>query len=39
VPASGAPVTLGFPDEAVLVLGREAAKHETDVLAAAEAML
>jgi putative spermidine/putrescine transport system ATP-binding protein len=39
VPASGAPVTLGFPDEAVLVLGREAAKHETDALAAAEAML
>jgi putative spermidine/putrescine transport system ATP-binding protein len=39
VPASGASVALRFPDEAVLVLGREAVKDETDVLAAAEAML
>jgi putative spermidine/putrescine transport system ATP-binding protein len=39
VPASGATVTLRFPDEAVLVLGREAVRDDSDVLAAAEALL
>jgi putative spermidine/putrescine transport system ATP-binding protein len=39
VPQSGANVGLRFPDEAVLVLGREAVRDESDVLAAAEALL
>ena len=39
VPASGSTVTLRFPDEAVLVLGREAVRDDSDVLAAAEALL
>jgi len=39
VPPAGSPVMLRFPPEAVLVYGREAARDETDVLAAAEAML
>ncbi|MEO6207206.1 MAG: ABC transporter ATP-binding protein [Candidatus Limnocylindrales bacterium] len=39
VPAIGSPVTLSFPPEACLVLARDAVRHETDALAAAEAML
>jgi putative spermidine/putrescine transport system ATP-binding protein len=39
VPASGASVALRFPNEAVLVLGREAVRDGSDVLAAAEALL
>jgi putative spermidine/putrescine transport system ATP-binding protein len=39
VPASGASVALRFPNEAVLVLGREAVRDDSDVLAAAEALL
>jgi putative spermidine/putrescine transport system ATP-binding protein len=39
VPASGTPVTLRFPPEAVLVLDRAAVPVEDDALAAAEAML
>ena len=39
VPADGSTVTLRFPPEAVLVLGREAVRDQTDVLAAAEALL
>ena len=36
---SGTPVTLRFPPQACLVLGRDAVPEETDALAAAEAML
>jgi len=39
VPAAGSTTTLRFPPEAVLVLGREAVRDESDVLAAAEALL
>jgi putative spermidine/putrescine transport system ATP-binding protein len=39
VPASGSSVALRFPNEAVLVLGREAVRDDSDVLAAAEALL
>jgi len=39
VPAAGSMTTLRFPPEAVLVLGREAVRDESDVLAAAEALL
>ena len=39
VPAIGSTVTLSFPPEACLVLARDAMRQETDVLAAAEAML
>ncbi len=39
VPPSGSQVTLQFPPEACLVLGREAVPDRTDALAAAEAML
>jgi putative spermidine/putrescine transport system ATP-binding protein len=39
VPPAGSTVTLRFPPEAVLVLGREAIRDQSDVLAAAEAML
>jgi putative spermidine/putrescine transport system ATP-binding protein len=39
VPASGASIALRFPNEAVLVLGREAVRDDSDVLAAAEALL
>jgi putative spermidine/putrescine transport system ATP-binding protein len=39
VPPSGSQVTLQFPPEACLVLGRDAVPDRTDALAAAEAML
>ena len=39
VPESGTPVTLRFPPQACLVLGRDAVPEETDALAAAEALL
>jgi putative spermidine/putrescine transport system ATP-binding protein len=39
VPPAGSPIVLGFPPEAVLVLGRDAVPDRTDALAAAEAML
>ena len=39
VPPIGAPVTIAFPPEACLVLGKEAAQVTTDALAAAEALL
>ena len=39
VPPAGSAVTLRFPPEAVLVLGREAVRDESDRLAAAEALL
>jgi putative spermidine/putrescine transport system ATP-binding protein len=39
VPPSGSPVVLSFPPEACLVLGRDAVPDQSDVLAAAEAML
>ena len=39
VPESGTPVTLRFPPQACLVLGRDAVPEKTDALAAAEAML
>jgi ABC-type Fe3+/spermidine/putrescine transport system ATPase subunit len=39
VPATGQGVMLSFPPEAVLVLGGAVVSQETDVLAAAEAML
>jgi putative spermidine/putrescine transport system ATP-binding protein len=39
VPPAGSPVMLSFPPEACLVLARDAVRAETDVLAAAEAML
>lgn len=39
VPPAGSPVMLSFPPEACLVLARDAVPRETDVLAAAEAML
>jgi putative spermidine/putrescine transport system ATP-binding protein len=39
VPAAGSRVTLRFPPEACLVLGREAVPDQTDALAAAEALL
>ena len=39
VPASGAPVTLAFPPEAVHILDRAQVPAEADALAAAEAML
>ena len=39
VPAAGSTVTLRFPPEAVLVLGREAVRDQSDMLAAAEALL
>jgi putative spermidine/putrescine transport system ATP-binding protein len=39
VPPAGSPIVLGFPPEAVLVLGREAVPDRSDALAAAEAML
>ena len=39
VPPAGSPIVLGFPPEAVLVLGHHAVPDRTDALAAAEAML
>ena len=39
VPEAGTPVTLRFPPQACLVLGRDAVPEQTDALAAAEAML
>ena len=39
VPPAGAMATLRFPPEGVLVLGREAVRDDSDVLAAAEALL
>jgi putative spermidine/putrescine transport system ATP-binding protein len=39
VPPAGSPIVLGFPPEAVLVLGRDAVPDQSDALAAAEAML
>ena len=39
VPPAGSPIVLGFPPEAVLVLGRDAVPDRSDALAAAEAML
>jgi putative spermidine/putrescine transport system ATP-binding protein len=39
VPPAGSPIVLGFPPEAVLVLGHHAVPDLSDALAAAEAML
>jgi putative spermidine/putrescine transport system ATP-binding protein len=39
VPERGAPVTISFPPEACLVLGKDAAQAPVDALAAAEALL
>ena len=39
VPPAGSPVQLAFPPEAALVLAKGAVRQETDVLAAAEALL
>ncbi len=39
VPASGDPVVLSFPSDAVLVLGRDSVQVQDDALAAAEALL
>ena len=39
VPPAGSPIVLGFPPEAVLVLGHHAVPDRSDALAAAEAML
>ena len=39
VPPAGSPIVLGFPPEAVLVLGHHAVPDNSDALAAAEAML
>ena len=39
VPPAGSPIVLGFPPEAVLVLGHHAVQDHSDALAAAEAML
>jgi putative spermidine/putrescine transport system ATP-binding protein len=39
VPPAGSPIVLGFPPEAVLVLGHHVVLDQSDALAAAEAML